>query len=79
VYFCVLCRIAVPLPPGKYPFVVQLNNNNKTVEVTFQPVAEAVLASLNANDREESPMFLPSLSATGTTSDRIPQPEIKPG
>jgi hypothetical protein len=27
-YFCVLCLIVVPLPPGKNPFAVQLNNNN---------------------------------------------------
>jgi hypothetical protein len=25
---CVLCLIVVPLPPGKYPFSVKLNNNN---------------------------------------------------
>jgi hypothetical protein len=28
VYFCVLCLIVVPLPPGKNPFAVQLSNNN---------------------------------------------------
>jgi hypothetical protein len=28
VYFCVLCLIVVPLPSGKNPFAVQLNNNN---------------------------------------------------
>jgi hypothetical protein len=28
VYFCLLCLIVVPLPPGKTPFGVQLNNNN---------------------------------------------------
>jgi hypothetical protein len=33
VLFCVICifllrLIEVPLPPGKPPFVVQLNNNN---------------------------------------------------
>jgi hypothetical protein len=28
VVFCVLCLIVVPLPPGKSPFAVQLNNNN---------------------------------------------------
>jgi hypothetical protein len=78
VSFCVLCLIVVPLSPGKDPFAVQLNNN-KTFQVTFQPVAEAVLASLSANRREESPMFLLSLSATEITSDRILQPEIKPG
>jgi hypothetical protein len=26
--FCVLCLSLVPLPPGKTPFAVQLNNNN---------------------------------------------------
>jgi hypothetical protein len=29
VYFCVLRLIAVLLPPGKTPFAVQLNNNNR--------------------------------------------------
>jgi hypothetical protein len=28
VYFCVLCVIVVPLPLGKIPFAVQLNNND---------------------------------------------------
>jgi hypothetical protein len=28
VYFCILCFIVVPLPPGKTPLTVQLNNNN---------------------------------------------------
>jgi hypothetical protein len=28
VYFCVLCLIVVPLPPGKNPFAVQLSNND---------------------------------------------------
>jgi hypothetical protein len=28
VYSCVLCLIVVPLPEGKNPFAVQLNNNN---------------------------------------------------
>jgi hypothetical protein len=28
VYFCALCFSVVPLPPGKNPFSVQLNNNN---------------------------------------------------
>jgi hypothetical protein len=28
VYFCVLCPIVVPLPPGKTPFAAQLNNYN---------------------------------------------------
>jgi type IV secretory pathway component VirB8 len=28
---CVLCLIVVPLPPGKNPFVVQINNNNNNV------------------------------------------------
>jgi hypothetical protein len=27
-HICVLCLIAVPLPPGKKPFAVQLNNDN---------------------------------------------------
>jgi hypothetical protein len=31
VYFCVLRLIVVPLPTGKNPFAVQLNNNNKNV------------------------------------------------
>jgi hypothetical protein len=26
---CVLCLIVVPLPPGKNPFAVKINNNNK--------------------------------------------------
>jgi hypothetical protein len=25
---CVLCLIVVPLPPGKNPFTVKINNNN---------------------------------------------------
>jgi hypothetical protein len=25
---CVLCLIVVPLPPGKTPFAVKINNNN---------------------------------------------------
>jgi hypothetical protein len=25
---CVLCFVVVPLPPGKYPFAVKINNNN---------------------------------------------------
>jgi hypothetical protein len=29
VYFLLLCLVALPLPPGKPPFAVQLNNNNK--------------------------------------------------
>jgi hypothetical protein len=28
VYLCVLCLIAVPLPPGKNPSAVQLNNTS---------------------------------------------------
>jgi hypothetical protein len=28
VIFCVLCLIAVPLPPGENTFAVQFNNNN---------------------------------------------------
>jgi hypothetical protein len=28
VLFCVMCLIAVPLPPGANPFAVQINNNN---------------------------------------------------
>jgi hypothetical protein len=27
VHFCVACLIVVPLPPGKNPFAVQLNNS----------------------------------------------------
>jgi hypothetical protein len=26
---CVLCFIVVPLPPGKNPFIVKINNSNK--------------------------------------------------
>jgi hypothetical protein len=26
---CVLCLIVVPLPPGKNPFAVKINNNNE--------------------------------------------------
>jgi hypothetical protein len=29
---CVLCLIAVPLPPGKYPFAVKINNNTRKGE-----------------------------------------------
>jgi hypothetical protein len=29
VLFCVLCLIVVPLPPGKNPFAVKINNNSK--------------------------------------------------
>jgi hypothetical protein len=28
VLFCVMCLIVVPLPPGKNPFAVKINNNN---------------------------------------------------
>jgi hypothetical protein len=28
VIFCVLCRIVIPLPPGKNRFAVELNNDN---------------------------------------------------
>jgi hypothetical protein len=28
---CVLCLIVVPLPPGKNPFAVKVNNNNNNV------------------------------------------------
>jgi hypothetical protein len=34
VYFCVLSLIVVPLPPGKTPLAVQLNNNNNNNEGT---------------------------------------------
>jgi hypothetical protein len=34
VYFCVLCLIVVPLPPGKTPFAVQISNN----EIIMNPV-----------------------------------------
>jgi type IV secretory pathway component VirB8 len=26
---CLLCLIVLPLPPGKNPFAVKINNNNK--------------------------------------------------
>jgi hypothetical protein len=37
VYFCVFCFIVLPLPPGKTPFVVKLNNNNNNnkFHITF--------------------------------------------
>jgi hypothetical protein len=35
VYFRVLCLIGVPLPPGKTPFAVQLNNNNNNLRSLF--------------------------------------------
>jgi hypothetical protein len=28
VYFCVLCLVVIPLPPGKVPFAGQSNNSN---------------------------------------------------
>jgi hypothetical protein len=28
VLFCVLCLTVVPLPPGRNPFAVKINNNN---------------------------------------------------
>jgi hypothetical protein len=31
VLFCVMCVIAVPLPPGTNPFAVKINNNNGNV------------------------------------------------
>jgi hypothetical protein len=34
VYFCLLCLIVVPLPPGRNPFAVQLNNNNNKLHIT---------------------------------------------
>jgi hypothetical protein len=30
-----LCRIVVPLPPGKNPFAVQINNNNEHIKIIF--------------------------------------------
>jgi hypothetical protein len=30
---CVLCLIVVPLPPGKYPFAVEINDNNSEFPV----------------------------------------------
>jgi hypothetical protein len=33
---CVLCLIIVPLTPGRNPFAVKINNNNKMfLELTF--------------------------------------------
>jgi hypothetical protein len=31
----VLCLIVVPLPPGRNPFPVKINNNNKKVKFFF--------------------------------------------
>jgi hypothetical protein len=31
VCYCVLCLFVVPLPPGKNPFAVKINNNNKNI------------------------------------------------
>jgi hypothetical protein len=30
---CVLCLIVVPLPPGKIPFAVKINNNNRWTDL----------------------------------------------
>jgi hypothetical protein len=32
VCFCVLCLILVPMPKGKKPFAVQLNNSNNSIQ-----------------------------------------------
>jgi hypothetical protein len=32
---CVFCLIVVPLPPGKNPFTVIINNNNKNWETQY--------------------------------------------
>jgi hypothetical protein len=42
VIFCVIrvflcCLIVVSLPPGKYPFAVQLNNNNNNNNNIYDP------------------------------------------
>jgi hypothetical protein len=48
VYFCVLCLIVVPLPPGKTPFAVQLNNNTSTPPLCIQQcdIPDAVTAEM---------------------------------
>jgi hypothetical protein len=33
---CVLCLIVVPLPPGKNPFAVEINNNKKINGSTYR-------------------------------------------
>jgi hypothetical protein len=46
---CVLCLIVVPLPPGRNPFVVKINNNNdnnKNLDLTGTLVKRPIAASL---------------------------------
>jgi hypothetical protein len=38
--FCVLCLIVVPLPPGKYPFAVKINNNNHKIILTDEIIVD---------------------------------------
>jgi hypothetical protein len=38
VYFCVVCLIVVPMPPGKNQFAVQLNNNNNISLILLSPM-----------------------------------------
>jgi hypothetical protein len=42
--FCVLCLIVVPLPPGKPPLAVQLNNN-KVLDYTTSYISRYALHS----------------------------------
>jgi hypothetical protein len=38
-YFCVLCLIVVPLPPGRNPFALHLNNKTETKLRSLSPRA----------------------------------------
>jgi hypothetical protein len=46
---CVLCLIVVPLPPGKNPFAVKINNNNIIIIINFKFLNQLSLTKHTSN------------------------------
>jgi hypothetical protein len=52
-YCCVLCLTVVPLPPGRTPFAVQLNNNNNDNRNNFLEFLPICLISRKQQDVQQ--------------------------